>query len=179
MVRWAVCAALLVLVACAPRPGYVPISEHGFFGYSSEVVGPARLRVTFTAPRRGAGGDYTPADGPSAAANAQQAFDLALLRAAELAQADGWREMTVLNRETDVEARVRYNYYSDPIGFPFGFPYDNRRSFGGRRVLDSRPSSTVQATVVLEVALHSGQGNDRGPVDVAAAVSEIRTLYGL
>ncbi len=178
MTRWAM-VGLLVLAACAPRPGYVPISEHGFFGYSSEVLAPTRLRIAFTTPRRSAGGDYSPASGPQAGASAQQAFDLALLRAAELAQEQGWRELTVVNRETDVEGRVRYDYYHDPLGFPFGFPYDNRRSFGGRRVLDSRPDSTVQTTVVLEVTLHTGQGGDRGPIDAATTVRETRARYGL
>ena len=177
--RWWPAIAAALLAACAPQPGYVPITDNGFFGYSSEMRGAQALRVTFKSPRRTAGGDLTPARGPAAQANAQEAFDLALLRAAEVAQAGGWRELTVVSREADVDGRVRYDFYSDPLGLPFGYPYHNRYSFGGRRVLDSRPDTSVQTTVVLDVTLHRGTGSDRGPIDVAQTVRETRARYGL
>ena len=167
---------VLVLAGCSQRPGYVPLSDHGRFGYAVETTGAEQFRVSFLAPRRTVTGDRDPANSAAARATVREAFDMALLRAAEVAVTRGRPELTVVGRQNDVDAQVYYNR-----GGQFSSGFFGRRRYGGagRFVLDRQPEATLRTTVVIEVTLHRGIGTDRGTVVARDMVAELRTLYSL
>lgn len=83
-----VALAALALSACATAPTlYQPLAARGGVGYSDYRIEPGRYRITF----RG---------GPGAPA--QQVADYALLRAADLALADGYDWFRVADRVSEV-----------------------------------------------------------------------------
>ncbi len=172
---WIGAAALLVLAACSSGPRYVPLSDHGRFGYSAEDIGEAQIRVSYVAPRRTVTGDRNPATSAAARASLREGFDLALLRASEIAVARGSPELSVVERQNDVDAQIS-PYRGDQ--FSSGF-FENRLGGAGRFVLNRQPEATLRTTVVIDVTLHTGTGDDRGRVVASEMVDELRLLYGL
>lgn len=172
--RWLLVLAFAALAACSVRPGYVPLSDHGRFGYAVEDTGPASIRVRFVAPRRMVDGYRDPAASPVARQAVSEAFDMALLRASEAVLERGWPELTVAHRENDVDAEMRY--YDDY--FNSGY-FANRYGGAGKWVLNRQPEATLRTTVVIDVTLHRGTDGDRGTVVAAEMVDELRSLYGL
>lgn len=167
--------ALMVLAACSSGPRYVPLSDHGRFGYAAEDTGAAQIRVSYVAPRKTVTGDRNPATSAAARKSLQQAFDLALLQACEIAIARGWPELSVVERQNDVDAQLS-PYRGDQ--FSSGF-FENRLGGAGRFVLNRQPEATLRTTVVIDVTLHRGTGDDRGRVVAREMVDELRLLYGL
>lgn len=167
--------AVLVLAGCSQRPGYVPLSDHGRFGYAVENTADEAFRVTFKAPRRTVTGNRDPANSAAARETVREAFDMALLRAAEVAVARGRPELSVVGRENDVDAQV---YYNRGDRFSSGF-FENRLGGAGRAAINRQPEATLRTTVVIDVTLHTGSGADRGTVVAQDMVEELRALYGL
>lgn len=124
----AIVAAALV-VACAtppPKPAMVPLGQTGEFGYSERDLGQDRIEVTYAGANirvsSSAGRD-------DARVKAEQAkiHDLALWRAAQIADERGMAAMRIENetRDTDVEVTRQYVQRFAPFGY--AHPYYWRR----------------------------------------------------
>lgn len=80
--------SILILVGCASKPDYRPANK-GSTGYSEQKISDDRYRVEFK----------------SVSNSVADAGDYALLRAAELTQAQGYDWFVVTNKETFVESK--------------------------------------------------------------------------
>ena len=117
-----------VLAACAsapPKPAMVPRGQTGDFGYSERDVGQDRIEVTYT----GAAIRVSSTQGrnDSRVTNEQaKVHDLALWRAAQIADQRGMAAMKVENetRDTDLQVTRQYVPYYPPYGYrPYwGYP---------------------------------------------------------
>lgn len=132
--RTAVAAAVLiaagVLSGCAatPRPPlYSPLETTGRFGYFTEDLGEDRVRVGYRAPIR-RDRDLSRAERDREGERlVSLSYELALLRAAELASARGAPSFDVSGRENDVDSTLRTVYAPDPFYPPW--PYWHRRYY--------------------------------------------------
>ncbi|WP_372859047.1 hypothetical protein [Pseudoalteromonas sp.] len=79
---------LLILAGCAAKPDYRP-ANNGSTGYSEQKISDDRYRVEFK----------------SVSNSVADAGDFALLRAAELTQAQGYDWFVVTNKETFVDSK--------------------------------------------------------------------------
>ena len=126
--RFLLIPILLVLAACAapPRPAMVPLGSSGDFGYSERDLGPDRIEVSYR-------GDavpvspYRPREDGRAKAELDLAHDLALWRAAQIAQDRGKAGLKIEfeNRDSDVVVQQRTYYRPDRFYDPFFDPYDD------------------------------------------------------
>ena len=127
----AVIAAAL-LTACTtpppPKPAMVPLGQTGEFGYSDRDLGNDRIEVTYT----GADIRVSSSEGrDDARVKAEHAKirDLALWRAAQIADGRGMAGMRIENekRDTDVQVSQQYVQRPSPYWGPYwGYPYDWR-----------------------------------------------------
>jgi len=130
MLRILSAVLLISLAACAspapPKPAMVPVGTTGDFGYSSKDLGPDRIEVTYR-------GDAVtvsvsnPRDDSRTQAELDKAHDLALWRAAQIANERGKAGLKVENekRDSDVEVQHRAYYRPSPFYDPFWDPYDD------------------------------------------------------
>ncbi len=190
MRRWAAIAGVIVLgaltAACAEnrRPAVaamVPQSTNGVFGYSDKMVAPDLYEVTYVSPRLRATQDADDAHG--LAGEKQRVYDLALWRAAQLAQEKKFPAFQVQHESRDVDVTVRRDpvYYPPPPIFfgprcrwdcdwPFGFwptyPYD----------YSYRTRAAGRITVNLTVKMLPNATAES--VDTAATIERLRKAYG-
>jgi hypothetical protein len=174
--------ALVLLVAgCAQRGFqqlYVPLGTGSGFGYTDQPAGDRRFIVTYDAPIHtaftfsGSAGRRT-ADGEIA-----RAYDFALLRAAEIALANGARGFHVVDRTNDVDVR-NHTAYRDPFWRPywrrpFGYPYG---PFGWPHAYGFYDDSyaTLSARVTLNIELTASV--DQGTFDAQSVLATIRARY--
>jgi hypothetical protein len=124
---------MLLMAGCATEPQYPlysPIAVTGGFGYSEQRLPDGGYRVSYVTPRRTA---YTPYAGvePQRSALLTLANDMALMRAAELAQAQGYSTFRVTQRDNDANIdRQRYDgWCNDPFWYrrPYYSPYRGYR----------------------------------------------------
>jgi len=122
-----VIVAAALVAACTtpppPKPAMVPLGQTGEFGYSERDVGQDRLEVTYT----GANIRVSSSEGrDDSRVKAEQAKirDLALWRAAQIANERGMAAMRVENetRDTDVEVTRQYVQRVAPLR-PYWGPY--------------------------------------------------------
>jgi hypothetical protein len=110
-----------LVAACAaapPKPAMVPLGQTGEFGYSERDLGQDRIEVTYTGAiirvSSSAGSD-------DAHVTAEQAkiHDLAVWRAAQIADERGMAAMRIENetRDTDVEVTRQYVQRVSPFGY--------------------------------------------------------------
>jgi hypothetical protein len=130
MLRVLTAVLLISLAACAapaPKPAMVALGTGGGdFGYSSKDLGPDRLEVTYR-------GDQVtvsvsnPRDDSRTKAELDKAHDLALWRAAQIAQERGKAGLKIdnENRDSDVEIQRRSYYRPSPFYDPFWDPYED------------------------------------------------------
>ncbi len=124
----AVVAAALA-AACTtpqPKPAMVPLGQTGEFGYTERDLGQDRIEVTYT----GANIRVSSTQGrDDSRVTAEQAkiHDLALWRAAQIADQRDMAGMKIENetRDTDVEVTRQYVQHVAPFGY--GHPYYWRR----------------------------------------------------
>ena len=106
----AACAAL-VLAACMaePKPAMVAFGQTGDFGYSERDLGDDRIEVTYTGAAIRVSSHQGRNDSRVRADN-EQTRDLALWRAAQIADERGMEAMKVENetRDTDFAMTVQY-----------------------------------------------------------------------
>lgn len=166
-----------------PRPPlYSSAQATGSFGYFEEQLGKDRLRVGYRAPLRR---DSTTSQGErrrEADRLVNLSYDLALLRAAELAQVQGAPSFDVSERENDVEVAVYTHYAPDPFypPWPYWHPrysywphhyggYYGPMHYGGR-------SSEVAVSVTFVVTLKPDGG---GAFDTADTLASLRSKHGV
>jgi hypothetical protein len=137
MLRVLTAVLLISLAACAtpapPRPAMVALGTSGDFGYSSKDLGPDRVEVTYR-------GDAVPVEVSNPREDARtkmeldKAHDLALWRAAQIAQERGQAAFKIDDerRNSDVEVQRRTYYRPSPFYDPFWDPYDDP-FYPGRR----------------------------------------------
>jgi hypothetical protein len=130
MLRVLTAVLLISLAACAtpapPKPAMVALGTSGDFGYSSKDLGTDRVEVTY----RG-GAVKVSVSNPREDARTQmeldKAHDLALWRAAQIAEERGKAGFKVENekRDSDVEVQNHSYYRPSPFYDPFWDPYDD------------------------------------------------------
>ena len=170
--------AALLLAACAgtPRPLYTPFGEVGGYGYTEQQLSETRLRVRYEAPLDTAYDAGRIERERQSNARVTLAYDMALLRAAELALARGFPAFAVTERQNDVAVEVErdYPFYRDPFLFPGpygrrGYPFYYPPAFGFDR------QTTYGAGVTLLVELRRTAGPD--VLDARATVGRVRAKY--
>lgn len=117
-----------VLAACAsapPKPAMVPRGQTGDFGYSERDVGQDRIEVTYTGPAIRVSSTQGRNDSRVTAEQAK-IHDLALWRAAQIADQRGMAAMKIENetRDTDLQVTQQYVQPYPPFGYrPYwGYP---------------------------------------------------------
>lgn len=130
MLRVLAAVLLISLGACAsapPKPAMVPLgSSGGDFGYSSKEVGPDRVEVTYRGDAVSVSAS-NPRDDGRTKAEQDKAHDLALWRAAQIAQERGKAGFKIESehRDSDIEVQRRTYYRPSPFYDPFWDPYDD------------------------------------------------------
>jgi hypothetical protein len=111
LLTFVVAAALMA--ACTtpppPKPAMVPLGQTGEFGYSERDLGPDRIEVTYT----GAYIRVPPSgnrDDPYVKAEQAKVHDLALWRAAQLADQRGMAAMKIENEARNTDLHVTQDY---------------------------------------------------------------------
>lgn len=153
-----------------PPPLLTPLAAGGNFGYAETPLSGDRQTVTYVAPSR-LTNSYGPAREADAQATRTLAFDMAVWRAAQLAEAQGFAGFRVSDRRSDSDT------YPDPFYDPwdpwpcwgcrrFGFPYDAYRG---------SPYAYLQTRVTITVEML----HDPGPGDYKAddAIAQLRRTY--
>lgn len=165
-------ALLAGCVSIPPPPLLTPLAVAGSFGYTEMPLGGDRFSVTYLAPPR-LTSRYGSARETDAQATRTLAFDMAVWRAAQLAEAQGFAGFRISDRRSDVDT------YPDPLSQPFdpwpcwecrrfGFPYYADPYRGSPFIyLETRVTITVQM-------LH-----DPAPGDYRAddAIAQLRRTY--
>ena len=189
MRRWAVIGSVVVLAtltsACAgsrkpPVAAMVPQSANGVFGYSDRMLGPDLYEVTYVSPQLRATQDADTAHG--LAGEKQRVYDLALWRAAQLAQEKKYPAFQVQHESRDVDVTVRhdpvYPAYPPPLFFggcrwdcdwPFGFwPYDY-----GYPTYRTRAAGRIIVNLTVKLLAKATADS----LDTAATIERLRKAY--
>lgn len=114
-------AALLLLAACAgpELPLLSPLEQAKVYGYAETPLGDNRYAVTYQGPSRLIL-NFAPDRDRAAAAARTQAYDFALWRAAQIAEAQGYPGLRVTDRQSDVDTMAQPAYYDSSFYAPFG-----------------------------------------------------------
>jgi hypothetical protein len=155
-----------------PPPLLTPLAIGGDFGYAEAPAGNDQSQVTYIAPPRVAS-PYGIARETDAQAARTLAFDMAVWRAAQIAQFQGFAGFRIADRRSDVDT------YPDPLYQPwgppgcwhcrrFGFPYYGD-PFGGPTYVYLQARVTITAQML----------HDPGPGDYTAAdaIAQLRRTY--
>jgi len=190
MRRWIAIAGVIALgaltSACAENrkpavAAMVPQSTNGVFGYSDRMLAPDLYEVTYVSPRLRA--TKSPDDAHGLVGEKQRVYDLALWRAAQLAQEKKFPAFQVQHESRDVDVTVRrdpvYPVYPPPFfwghrcwdcDWPFGYwPY-----YYGYPTY--RTSAAGRITVNLTVKMLAEATADS--LDTAATIERLRKAYG-
>jgi len=190
MVRVLLISLLLALGACAaapPKPAMVPLGSSGDFGYSAKDLGPDRIAVTYR-------GDAVtvsvanPRDDSRTQAEVDKAHDLALWRAAQIANERGMAGLKIENenRNSDIEVQRRSYYRPSPFYDPFWDPYDDpfwphyRRPYfysDWPYSYQQVRSATARAETTLTVTLYrSYDPNVAGMLSTAETITKLKVV---
>jgi hypothetical protein len=182
--RWFALAGVVILttltVACAenrkpPVAAMVPQSTNGVFGYSDQMVAPDLYEVAYVSPPLRA--TQAADDAHGLAGEKQRVYDLALWRAAQLAQEKGFPAFQVQHESRDVDVTVHHDpvYYPPPLFFgpcrwdcdlgywPYPYDYSYRIRAAGR------------IAVNLTVKMLAKAAEDS--LDTAATIERLRKAY--
>lgn len=171
----------LLIGACQAVPQLPllsPIAAGGNFGYSESPLGDDRYAVIYVAPER-LSLAYPGGNQADASAVRTLAFDMAIWRAAQLAQAHGFQGFRVADRRSDVNSYPDpYDYYDDeplfggPVGPGWGWGGPYGYDFGA---FPATPRNYLQATVTIDIVLeHALQPGD---YEAADAIRQLRRTY--
>jgi hypothetical protein len=170
MLRVLTAILLISVAACTtpapPKPAMVALGTGGGdFGYTSKDLAPDRIEVTYRGDRVSVSVS-NPRDDSRTKAEQDMARDLALWRAAQIANERGKGGLKVENEKSDSDVEVQHRSYYRPSPFydPFWDPYDDpfwphyrRRPF----FYDDWPYSyqqvrtaTARAEITLTVTLY-------------------------
>ena len=113
----------LALGACTtpapPKPAMVPLGQTGDFGYSAQDLDANRIEVTYTGASVKVPTDASRND-PSVRAELAKTRDLALWRAAQIADERGMAAMKIEKESSDTDVNVRRDYVARPYPFAYG-----------------------------------------------------------
>ena len=166
-----------MVASCAsgPQPPLLsPIEQTGRYGYRDAQIGPDTYEVTYLGPTQ-----ETLRRSPEADADAARlrATDMALWRAAQIAEQRGFRGFRVSQTRSNTETYVQdYEPYYGPYWGPgwgwrqrWAYPYPFSYPYG------PTPYATIQPRVTVDVQLR----NDLVPGDYNAAdvITELRARY--
>lgn len=186
MRRWLTIAGLVflgaVVAGCTetrrpPVAAMVPQSTNGVFGYSDKMVAPDLYEITYVSPPLRAAPASDDAHG--LAGEKQRVYELALWRAAQLAQEKNYPAFEVQHENRDVDVTVRHDpvYYPPPLFFgpcrwdcdwPFGYwpyPYD----YGYR----TRAAGRIAVQLTVKMLPKATPDS----FDTAATVERLRKAY--
>ena len=188
MRRWLAIAGVVMsatlTAGCAesrkpPVAAMVPQSTNGVFGYSDKMVAPDLYEVAYVSPPLRA--TQAADDAHGLAGEKQRVYDLALWRAAQLAQEQKFPAFQVQHESRDVDVTVRHDpvYYPPPpiffgpcrwdCGWPYGYwpyPYD----YGYRTRAAGRITVTLTVKMLGKATADS--------LDTAATIERLRKAYG-
>jgi hypothetical protein len=194
MLRVLTAVLLISLAACAtpapPKPAMVALGTSGDFGYSSKDLGTDRVEVRYR-------GDAVkvsvsnPREDARTQMELDKAHDLALWRAAQIAEERGKAGFKIENekRDSDVDVQNRSYYRPSPFYDPFWDLYDDPFYPGYRR----RPflygygsgfpysyqqvrSATARAEITLTVTLYPEYDpKAEGMLSTAETLSKMKT----
>lgn len=144
-------AMLGLLAGCASGPQhplYSPFAVTGSFGFSEQPLSDTSTRVSYVAPRRTAFSPYASAE-PQRTALLNLSNDMAMMRAAELAQGRGFATFRVTQRDNDADVdRQRYDGWCNDPFFPRRPYYYQPRSYrcgpDGYTYFQARSTLTVE-----------------------------------
>lgn len=114
----------IALGGCAtppPKPAMVPLGQTGDFGYAAQDLDADRIEVTYTGASVKVPTDASRND-PRVKAELAKTRDLALWRAAQIADARGMAAMKIEKENSDTDLQVTRQYVARP--YPFAYrPY--------------------------------------------------------
>jgi hypothetical protein len=110
----------ILIAACAapaPKPAMVPLGQTGDFGYSERDVGTDRIEVTYIGAtiRASSSADVR------LVAERAKTRDLALWRAAQIADQRGMTAIRIENEVRDTDLQVTYDYDGYGSYYPYGY----------------------------------------------------------
>lgn len=183
LARFVAFLAFALLAACAfpqPRPLYASLQSSGSYGYFEEQLSGDRFRVGYDAPvetrYRGSRGERQAEVDRQVAL----AYDMALLRAAELAQARDRETFRISQRQNNVRIEERDEYRGTP--YPgFYHPYWHHRYFAVPyyaypEFIDRVTEIAVSVTFISDLGAPVDDGDSFNARDVIARVSQ---KYGI
>jgi hypothetical protein len=173
------------LTACTtipPKPAMAPLGVNGPFGYSERPIAENRTTITYTGPFVPVSSGNPRNDG-RLQGELDKTYDLALWRAAQLGQQQGYAGLNVDHEQRDSDVDIhdtpiyrpyplyaygpcRYRCFAQPFWFNDGF-YDVQRI------------ARARAVIRLSV-LYSRQFNptETGSLSVAALLSQMQAKWG-
>lgn len=184
-------ATLLVLLAagCAtvpPKPAMAPLGVNGPFGYSEQPIVENRTTITYTGPYR-----YVSSSNPRKDSRLQgeldKTYDLALWRAAQIGQQQGYAAFKVdkEQRDSDVQVTTRPVYYPAPIYAyrPYGYRGFYRPYYGPWGFYDDYygTSRTAQARAVIRLSVlysRTFNADTEGLISIPDTISRMQTKWG-
>lgn len=166
-----VVAVAALLAGCAgrepSRAAMVPLTADGDYGYSDRELGPTRYEVSYVSPRLRAAADAAADHGLEA--QKQRVYELALWRAAQVAESKGYPAFRVAQESRDVDVTVTRRQAVPPPLFgsfwwrrhywphrPYGYwPYDYDYDWPAYSRTDAAGRITVTLTVDMLAAMQS------------------------
>jgi hypothetical protein len=200
--RSAALAAALILPAVlggcetpAPRPAFTAYGQSGNFGYSDARLADDYYQVTYVTPYVPASADPKARDA-SLAEEKSKAYDLALWRAAQLAEKGGYPAFRVESESRDASVTVRkqptFPYGYDPLWAYYGSgpvyqtspfygnpPYQTGSNYShyGQNSYNSYASQAV-ATITADIKVRLLKETTPGSLDSKATESQLAARYG-
>jgi hypothetical protein len=180
----AVLAGLSALLGgCATGPSYpllTPVDVARSFGFSDVHLPDGRYEVSYVAPAQ-QGYGYRFDQSPTERQGKKLAFDMAIWRAAQIAQSQGFQGFSVVDTQTSSDIQQRSGYYDDLWGPGWGprwgrDPYWGwgRSSFGWDNYYNP-PETSVQVQIKLQVGLSNNL--KPGDYNAADAIEQLRKTY--
>ena len=179
--------AVLMLAGCStppPKPAMVPLGQTGEFGYSERDLGEDRIEVTYT----GANIRVSSSEGSDderVKAEHAKIHDLALWRAAQIADQRGMAAMKIENetRDTDVQVTRQYVQRLAPFGFGphWGYPGYHRYCCGPSWFYDDyyyqpvRRAAAQSETKLTVLLLKRHDPNDKTQLSVKETLTRLQS----
>jgi hypothetical protein len=192
MLRVLTAVLLLSLGACItpapPKPAMVALGTNGDFGFSSKDLGPDRIEVIYRGDAVTVSAS-NPRDDARTRMELDKAHDLALWRAAQIAEERGLAGLKIENekRDSDVEVQRRSYYRPSPFYDPFWDPYDDpfwpryRRPFygygGWPYSYHQVRNATARAEITLTVTLYPEYDpKAEGMLSTAETIAKLKAM---
>jgi len=177
-------AGLALLGGCASTPSYpllTPLDVARSFGYSDTHLPDGRYEVTYVAPAQ-QGYGYRFDQSPTERQGKVLAYDMAIWRAAQIAQSQGFQGFSVGDTRSNSDVQQRAGYYDDPWGPGWGPGWGggfyggwHRSAFGWDGYYYNPPETSVQIQVKMDIGLTNTL--KPGDYNAADAIAQLRKTY--